>query len=92
MKKIFLALSISGLIVSCFAITKADAEKKIVEYFGDNKSYTVNVCEDKKYFIGEVYLKGYEGISAVRKIYLNKETGDIIPEMAQYSDFCYMIK
>lgn len=92
MKKLFLAFAISGLTISSFAITKTEAEKKMADYFGDMKNYSLNVCEDDRYFIGEVYLKGYEGVSAVRKIYVNKNTGDIIPEMAQHSDFCYMIK
>jgi hypothetical protein len=49
------------------------------------------VCENDKYFIGEINLKGYENLSTVRKVYVNKQTGDIIPEMAQASDFCYML-
>lgn len=92
MKKILLGLVISGISFSSFAITKAEAEKKMQQYFGDTKNYTINVCEDKNYYIGEVYLKGYENISAVRKIYVNKVTGDIIPEMSKHADFCYMIK
>ncbi|MCX7761132.1 MAG: hypothetical protein N2Z81_08090 [Hydrogenothermaceae bacterium] len=92
MKKLFLTLAVATITTSSFAITKADAEKKMAQYFGDTKNYTISVCESQKYYIGEVYLKGYEGVSTVRKLYVNKETGDIIPEMAQASDFCYMIK
>lgn len=92
MKKLMFAIAISGLTVSSFAITKADAEKKMQQYFGDTKSYTIKVCENKNYYIGEVYLKDYENISTVRKLYVNKETGDILPEMAIASDYCYMLK
>jgi predicted nucleic acid-binding Zn finger protein len=92
MRKV-LALTTTLLItVSSFAITKQEAEKKIQSYIGNTKDYVVNVCEKDKYFIGEVNLKGYENLSTVRKVYVNKQTGDIIPEMAQASDFCYMQK
>lgn len=92
MKNFMIGLVISGICFSSFAITKAEAEKKVQQYFGDTKNYTIQVCEDKNYYIAEVYLSGYENMSAVRKIYVNKTTGDIIPEMAQHSDFCYMLK
>ncbi|MEZ0324217.1 MAG: hypothetical protein ABWJ98_07930 [Hydrogenothermaceae bacterium] len=92
MKRLVFTLALLFITTSSFAITKADAEKKMAQYFGDTKNYTISVCENQKYYIGEVYLKGYEGISNVRKLYVNKETGDIIPEMAQASDYCYMIK
>lgn len=92
MRKFVVALSILGLFTSSFAITKAEAEKKIQHYFGNTKDYTISVCEGKKYFVGEVYLKGYEGISNIRKIYVNKSNGDIIPQMSETFDFCYMNK
>ncbi|MEJ5173117.1 MAG: hypothetical protein WHT47_05330 [Hydrogenothermaceae bacterium] len=92
MKKFLFIVAMATMTTSSFAITKADAEKKMAQYFGDTKNYTISVCESQKYYIGEVYLKGYEGMSAVRKLYVNKETGDLVPEMAQASDFCYMIK
>ncbi|MDM7274066.1 hypothetical protein [Sulfurihydrogenibium azorense] len=92
MRKV-LALTTTLLItVSSFAITKQEAEKKIQSYIGNTKDYVVNVCEKDKYFIGEVNLKGYENLSTVRKVYVNKQTGDIIPEMSRASDFCYMQK
>lgn len=75
-----------------FAITKQEAQKKIESFVGNTKDYVVNVCENEKYFIGEVNLKDYQNLSTVRKVYINKQTGDIIPEMAQASDFCYMQK
>ncbi|WP_028949836.1 hypothetical protein [Sulfurihydrogenibium subterraneum] len=92
MRKV-LALTITLLITaSSFAITKQEAEKKIQAYIGNTKDYVINVCENDKYFIGEVNLKGYENLSTIRKVYVNKQTGDLIPEMAQASDFCYMQK
>lgn len=92
MKKFILTLTISGIAFSSFAVTKAEAEKKIQQYFGDTKNYTIQVCEDKNYYIGEIYLKGYEGISTIRKVYINKNSGEILPEMARASDFCYMLQ
>ncbi|WP_297890082.1 hypothetical protein [Sulfurihydrogenibium sp.] len=92
MRKIFVAVAVAFLTTSSFAITKQEAQKKIENYIGNTKDYVVNVCENDKYFIGEVNLKGYENLSTVRKVYVNKQTGDIIPEMAQASDFCYMQK
>ncbi|MCX7738810.1 MAG: hypothetical protein N2Z80_05300 [Hydrogenothermaceae bacterium] len=92
MRRLIIALSITGIFTSSFAITKAEAEKKIQQYFGDTKDYTISVCESKNYFIGEVYLKGYEGISNIRKIYVKKDNGDIIAQMSEVFDFCYMNK
>ncbi|ACD66041.1 MAG TPA: hypothetical protein DEA57_02190 [Sulfurihydrogenibium sp.] len=91
MKKVLFALAITSVVSASFAITKQEAEKKIANYVGLGKDYTINVCENDKYFIGEINLKGYENLSTVRKVYVNKQTGDIIPEMAQASDFCYML-
>ncbi len=91
MKKVLLALAITSVVSASFAITKQEAEKKIANYTGLDKDYTINICENDKYFIGEIHLKGYENLSTVRKVYVNKQTGDIIPEMAQASDFCYMV-
>lgn len=92
MRKVLALFVASTVFTSAYAITKQEAEKKIKDYVGNSKDYVINVCESKNYFIGEVNLKGYENLSTVRKIYVNKETGDIIPEMAQASDFCYMQK
>jgi predicted nucleic acid-binding Zn finger protein len=90
-KKVLFALAIISVVSTSFAITKQEAEKKIVNYVGLGKDYTINVCENDKYFIGEINLKGYENLSTVRKVFVNKQTGDIIPEMARASDFCYML-
>ncbi len=90
MKKIAFLIAVAISFNFSFAITKQQAEKKIASYVNLGKDYVINVCENDKYFIGEVNLKGYENYSTVRKVYVNKQTGDIIPEMAQASDFCYM--
>lgn len=92
MRKFILALSTTGIFAHSFAITKAEAEKKIQQYFGDTKNYFISVCEGKNYFIGEVYLRGYEGISNIMKIYVKKDNGDIIHQMSEAFDFCYMNK
>ncbi len=91
MKKIAFLTAVIFSFNFSFAITKQEAEKKIANYVNLGKDYVINVCENDKYFIGEINLKGYENYSTVRKVYLNKQTGDIIPEMAQASDFCYML-
>ena len=91
MKKLLTCLAIIAAFGTSFAITKQEAEKMIKNYVGLDKEYTITVCEDDKYFIGEVKLKGYENYSTVRKVYVNKQSGTIIPEMAQASDFCYML-
>lgn len=92
MRKYLFIFLISAMSVSSFALTKQEAEKKMTSYFADTKNYTLSVCENERYFIGEFYIKGYEGISLVRKVYVNKNNGDIIPEMAQSSDYCYMLR
>jgi predicted nucleic acid-binding Zn finger protein len=92
MRKVLTLTALVAIVSSSFAITKQEAQKKIESYIGNKKEYVVNVCENDKYFIGEVNLKGYENLSTVRKVYVNKQTGDIIPEMAIASDFCYMQK
>jgi len=90
MKKLIISFGILAIFSSSFAITKEEALKKATDYIG-SKDYVINICENNKYYIAEVNLKGYENVSTLRKVYINKETGDILPEMAQAHDFCYML-
>ena len=95
MKKI---LSVAGLSLTLaansFAITKAEAAKKIENYLkGSNHVSKIVVCENDKYYIGQAVLEGYEGITnVVRKVYVNKKDGSIIATMSMHSDYCYMQK
>ncbi|MBK3332324.1 hypothetical protein GWK41_04490 [Persephonella atlantica] len=74
-------------------ITAEQAKKKIEEYIkGTGEVSSFDVCEGNRYYIGQVYLKGYEGINVIRKIYVDKITGDIYPTMAETFDYCYMVK
>lgn len=91
MKKVAFLVVVALSFNFSFAITKQEAEKEIANYVKLGKDYVINVCENDKYFIGEINLKGYENYSTIRKVYVNKQTCDIIPEMAQASDFCYML-
>ncbi|WP_457626466.1 hypothetical protein [Persephonella sp.] len=70
------------------------AKKEIQEYIKEAKyaSEKIEVCEGGKYYIGQVYIKGYEGFDVARKIYVNKITGDLYPTMAETFDYCYMVK
>lgn len=96
MKKVLTALGVSVLLSSfSFAdITKAQAEKKIKDYLaGSNHVSKVIVCETKKYYVGEAILEGYEKIgNVVRKVYVSKKDGSILPTMSEHSDYCYMLK
>ncbi len=69
-----------------------EAEKIIRDYVkGMHMVSDVKVYEGKKYYIGEVYLKGYNGFDTVRKIYLSKRDKSIIlPTMAETYDYKYM--
>ncbi len=74
-------------------ITDEQAKEKIEEYIKNTKEVSsFDVCEGKKYYIGQIYLKDYEGINVIRKIYIDKITGDIYPTMAETFDYCYMVK
>ncbi|MDQ7056209.1 MAG: hypothetical protein Q9M89_07040 [Persephonella sp.] len=74
-------------------VTVEQAKKKIEEYLkGTGEVSSFDVCEGNRYYIGQVYLKGYEGINIIRKIYVDKVTGDIYPTMAETFDYCYMVK
>ena len=75
-------------------ITYEQAKKKIEEYVKGTKeaSDKINICEGNRYYIGEVYIKGYEGIDVIRKIYVDKVTGDLLPSFADTYDYCYMVK
>lgn len=113
MKKLFLALGISSMILaSCGAAGKSTtasikkpayvkptypiskAEKIIKNYVkGMHMVSSVKVYEGRKYYIGEVYLKGYDGFDTVRKIYVSKKDPSIIlPTMAETYDYKYMGK
>ena len=69
-----------------------EAEKIIKNYVkGMHMVSDVKVYEGKKYYIGEVYIKGYEGFDTVRKIYLSKtDKSVILPTMAETYDYKYM--
>lgn len=71
-----------------------EAEKIIKDYVkGMHMVSDVKVYEGKKYYIGEVYIKGYEGFDTVRKIYLSKtDKSVILPTMAETYDYKYMGK
>ncbi|RMD47361.1 MAG: hypothetical protein D6831_00040 [Aquificota bacterium] len=94
MKKVLTTLLSAGLISSSFAITKDEAVKKIKSYASNlsGASSKIAVCENDKYYIGEIFTKGYEGFDVLRKVYVDKKTGDILPSFADYSDYCYMLK
>ncbi len=95
MKKVLTAVGLSlAVAANSFAITKADAVKKINEYFGGSHYVSkIIVCENDKYYIGEGLLEGYEKIgNVVRKVYVNKKDGTILPTMAIRGDYCYMLK
>ncbi|NPA53286.1 MAG: hypothetical protein GXO21_01310 [Aquificae bacterium] len=89
-----IAISFSLFVGSSFAITKDEAAKKIKEYISGMKAVSeeITICENEKYYIGEVFLKGYENFDVVRKIYINKKTGDLLPSFAEAFDYCYMMK
>ncbi len=93
MKKLLVGILTAGLMTSSsFAITKDEAVKKIKHYISGMKAVSnqITVCEDKKYYIGEVYNKGYEGFDVVRIIFVNKKTGDLLPAFAERKAYCYM--
>ncbi|HHG74975.1 MAG TPA: hypothetical protein ENK22_08010 [Persephonella sp.] len=70
------------------------AKKEIENYIkgSDYVSSKINVCEGNRYYIGEVYTEGYEDFDVIRKIYVDKITGDLYPTMAETFDYCYMVK
>jgi len=70
----------------------SEAEKIIKNYVaGMHMVSDVKVYEGRKYYIGEVYLKGYNGFDTVRKIYLSKtDKSVILPTMAETYDYKYM--
>jgi len=79
------------------AITKAEATQKIANYLmGSNHVSKIIVCENDKYYIGEAILEGYENLGMtgdeVRKVYVKKSDGTILPTMSEHSDYCYMLK
>jgi len=90
---IIFAMGFTEVISQESAISLEEAKKEIENYIkGAKEASVVEVCEGDKYYVGEVYLKGYEGFDVVRKIYVNKKTGDLYPTMAETFDYCYMVK
>ncbi|WP_457635864.1 hypothetical protein [Persephonella sp.] len=75
-------------------ISLEQAKKEIENYIkgSDYVSSKINVCEGNRYYIGEVYTEGYEDFDVIRKIYVDKITGDLYPTMAETFDYCYMVK
>lgn len=75
-------------------ITLNQAKKEIENYIKGSAyvSPEINVCEGNRYYIGEVYTEGYENFDLIRKVYVDKITGDIYPTMAETFDYCYMVK
>ncbi len=92
MKKLLAFMLAVSISTSSFAISKSEAEKLIKEYAsGSNYVSKIHVCENDKYYIGELYLEGYEDIGVtVRNIFVDKKTGDIYPEFAVTKAHCYM--
>ncbi len=94
MKRVLTGILTAAFVVSSsFAITKEEAVKKMEKYISGMKAVSnkITVCENKKYYIGEVYIKGYEGFDVVRRIYINKKTGDLLPSFAEHNTYCYMM-
>ena len=91
-------LAVAGLSLSLslnsFAITKSEAVEKINKYLeGSNHVSKVVVCENEKFYIGEAILEGYEELgNFVRKVYVSKKDGSIIPTASMHNDSCYMLK
>ncbi|WP_457622033.1 hypothetical protein [Persephonella sp.] len=76
-----------------FSLTAEDARSLINDYIGGSSYVSnINICENEKYFIGEVYLEGYEGKTVIRKVFVSKETGGIYPTMAEAYNYCYMME
>ncbi|RMD47016.1 MAG: hypothetical protein D6834_01590 [Aquificota bacterium] len=95
MKKVLTVAGLSlALSFNSFATTKAEAAKKISEYLkGSNHVSKIVVCENDKYYIGEAILEGYENLgNFVRKVYVSKKDGTILPTMSMHNDNCYMTK
>ncbi|NPA13434.1 MAG: hypothetical protein GXO45_05565 [Aquificae bacterium] len=70
-----------------------EAKAKIENFAKGMKNVSkVEVCEGNKYYIGQLLLEGYEDINVIRKVYVNKTTGDLYPTMAETFDYCYMVK
>ena len=59
MKKALALFLSAGLIFSSFAITKDEAVKKIKSYASNlsGASNKITVCENDKYYIGEIYTR-----------------------------------
>ncbi|WP_457639821.1 hypothetical protein [Persephonella sp.] len=71
-------------------VSLEEAKKEMEEYIkGTPYVSLVEVCEGNKYYIGQVYLEGYENFDVVRKLYVDKRTGDLLPTMAETFDYCY---
>ncbi|SNZ08719.1 hypothetical protein SAMN06265182_1397 [Persephonella hydrogeniphila] len=75
-------------------ISPEQAKKEVEKYVKGTKyiSENIELCEGNRYYIGQIYIEGYEGIDVARKIYVDKITGDLYPTMAETFDYCYMVK
>ena len=95
MKKILAVAGLSlAVVANSFAITKSEATKIIKDYIGGSEYVSkIVVCEYGDYYVGEAYLEGYEKIgNVVRKVYVSKKDGTVLPTMAFHNDYCYMQK
>jgi hypothetical protein len=82
-----------GFIYTSFALSIDDAENLMKDYIGGSSYVSkINVCENEKYFVGEVYLEGYEKETVIRKIFIDKKTGGIYPTMSEAFNYCYMME
>jgi len=74
-------------------ITREDAKKRIESYIKNTKYISsIKICEGNKYYIAEIYIKGYENFDVARKIYVDKISGDLYPTPSETFDYCYMVK
>ena len=72
-----------------------DEAKRIIQNYVKNThmaSSKIKVYETNKYYVGEVFIKGYENFDVARKIYISKKDKSIIlPTMAETYDYSYML-
>ncbi len=72
-----------------------DEAKRIIQNYVKNAhmvSPKIKVYETNKYYVGEVFIKGYENFDVARKIYISKRDKSIVlPTMAETYDYSYML-
>lgn len=72
-----------------------DEAKRIIQNYVKNMhmaSPKIKVYETNKYYVGEVFIKGYENFDVARKIYISKKDKSIVlPTMAETYDYSYML-